>query len=261
MAALQNYQLIREPRQHAVGAVTGANTCPGGCDPVRRPVAPALFCTDITDANTNKGDWQIVGGMGTRRTSCPGRGRAHCRRWLDRQRWCATCTPETTVGADPLANVTHPADPVVWNAGPYADTPAGGSTTRYTGASVKLEAYGAESSLERDEPDRDVHRWRHGAPSALGPGLHNGRVYRVRVPDPRWRPEQDWWRRGTGLRDHGAAVGTCTSVGGLGRLRAPRSVWWWVILCLRTRVPVTAERSSERQVRNSLSKGGLRTVE
>jgi hypothetical protein len=42
----------------------GADSCPGGCDPAGRPVAPALYCTDITQTNTNQGDWQIQQGIG-----------------------------------------------------------------------------------------------------------------------------------------------------------------------------------------------------
>jgi hypothetical protein len=124
---------------------TGANTCPAGCDPSFRPVAPALFCTDITAKNTNKGDWQITGGMGhapdfvsgtwknaTSAVACTDNGSV------------TTCTPTTTVGSDPLLNVTSIQNPTTWIAGPNAEPPIGGYATLNTTTSVKLEKYGSE---------------------------------------------------------------------------------------------------------------------
>src|SRR5262249_9484873 len=101
---------------------TGADTCPGGCDPAKRPIRPAMFCTDITDANTNKGDWQIIGGTGTPPDFVTGTWKsASSTVTCSDNGTVTTCTVATTVGIDPLVNVTHPSSPTVWNAGPDAD--------------------------------------------------------------------------------------------------------------------------------------------
>ncbi len=163
----------------ALTLATGANTCPSGCDPSMRPVAPALFCTDITNVNTNKGDWQIIGGTGhppefvsgtwkaaTSTVTCSDNGTV------------TTCAPVTTVGADPQANVTT-INPAVWNAGPYGQAPIGGSyNVLNTTTSVKLEAYGAQISWN---VENQILTCIDGATGNPTPGFQSGHVYRVQM--------------------------------------------------------------------------------
>jgi hypothetical protein len=146
------------PSGNPITLLTGANTCPGGCDPAGRPVAPALFCTDITNANTNNGDWQIAGGMGQSPHFVSGTWKS------------ATTTvnaqgvPSTTVDADPAKNITKTKNPVTWFAGPDAEPPLGGYETL---ANSDLESYGAEI------------RWNVNLITCNGQPLQAGHVYRV----------------------------------------------------------------------------------
>jgi hypothetical protein len=89
-----------------------------------------------------------------------------------------TCVPSTTVGGDPLANVTHPANPVVWYAGPGADVPLGGKYDPLNNNPVKgLEAYGTDI---RWDVANTGFNCIDGATGAVRPGgFINGRVYRV----------------------------------------------------------------------------------
>jgi uncharacterized repeat protein (TIGR01451 family) len=155
--------------------LTGTHTCPGGCDPAQRPIAPALFCTDITDANTNRGDWQIVGGTN-------GYG-GHPPDFVSGTWKSATSTvnasnvPSTTVDADPQKNVTKTSTPITWVAGPGADVPQGGyDTLRTVQGENKIESYGTEIRWNVNNTDWQCY---DAVTGAVTTGLTPGRIYRV----------------------------------------------------------------------------------
>src|SRR6185436_624434 len=156
---------------------TGIRTCPDGCDSSHRPVAPALYCTDITYANNNHGDWQIAGGSGTPPDFVTGT-------WKSATTVVSAAgVPTTTVDNDPAKNITKTKNPVTWAAGPDAEAPGGSYETL---ANSSLESYGSEV------------RWNTGRGSpgdanyvptniscvdavtgAVTTGLQSGHVYRV----------------------------------------------------------------------------------
>jgi hypothetical protein len=160
---------------------TGASTCPGGCDSAKRPVAPALFCTDITAQNSNKGDWQIVGGLGHAPDYVSGtwKGLAQPIACSDNGT-TTTCTYGTASGADPLANVTHPAVPTVWIDGPNAEPPVGGYGVLNTTTIKSLEAYGAEVRWNVNNQNFKCINGATGLPNANF-GFEKGHVYRVQI--------------------------------------------------------------------------------
>ncbi len=161
---------------------TGASSCPGGCDPSGRPVAPAMFCTDITSANTNKGDWQIAGGMGRGPDFVSGTWKSATTTVT-----CSTvsgvydCRPVTTVGTDPQDNVTQPnKTPVGWNAGPNAEAPQGGSYSFLnTTTSVQLESYGTETRWNVGNTTLTCIDGATGNP--IPGGFQSGHTYRVQL--------------------------------------------------------------------------------
>jgi uncharacterized repeat protein (TIGR01451 family) len=132
---------------------TGADTCPGGCDPAFRPVRPSLFCTDITNANTNNGDWQIVGGTGQPPHFVSGTWKS-ATTVVD-----ALGVPTTTVDADPQDNDANTA---LWKMGPDAIPPLGGY-----GVLPDNEKFGAEI------------RWNVNLLTCNGVPLQAGHAYRM----------------------------------------------------------------------------------
>ena len=135
----------------------GASTCPGGCDPALRPIAPTLFCTDISNANNNSGDWQL-GGTGFRPDFVSGT-------------WKSATTvvngsgvPTTTVDADPKVK-NH------WVLGPGFDTPSVGF------AALQDEGYGAEVRWNVNSPNIQCKDAVTGTYAAL----QAGHVYRIQI--------------------------------------------------------------------------------
>ncbi len=195
-----------------------------------------MFCTDVTSANTNKGDWQIVGGTGhppdfvsgtwksaTTTVTCSTQGGVY------------DCRSVTTVGTDPQSNVTHPQTPTVWNAGPNAEAPQGGSYSFLnTTTSVQLEQYGAETRWNVNNTTLTCIDGATGNP--IAGGFQSGHTYRVQLLT------HDGDQNGTGgdagrvVLDHRHPVTRGTHVEGPGRLRAPRPFpSQCVILCLDER--------------------------
>jgi len=185
-AVLPYFSVANNPASAPAGPpqvlTTGASTCPGGCDPSLRPVAPAMFCTDITAKNTNKGDWQIVGNTGIAPDFVSGS-------WKSASSTVActdngtttTCTPSTTVGTDPQENVPVVTAPVTWYAGPNAEAPIGGYNTLTTPISaLKAENFGAEVRWNVNNQTFHCINGVTGLPNANA-GFEAGHVYRIQI--------------------------------------------------------------------------------
>jgi hypothetical protein len=161
------FDSMNNPAGTPLALQTGASTCPGGCDPALRPVAPALFCTDITDANNNKGDWQIIGGTGTPPDFVSGTWKSAT------SSVNGSGVPTTTVDGDPTRNVTSTNSPVTWFAGPNADAPSPGG---YDALSGNLQKYGTEV---RWNVNSSTIKCTDAVTGVVTTGLTPGHLYRV----------------------------------------------------------------------------------